>query len=454
MADLIGIDETWGGVRNKLNGLTNRTPLVGLFGTSQAENNHSAGSFTSGVPGALQSPAPREDKSSLGFAIYLEMLSGGRIEIPRSLNWGVSSWNTTQLLAYLDQAVAAHVSAGAAAVILIALANDPPTDILFETTVANSIQIEEAFTSSGIKVIWLAEYPRGNSSFSAQRLTGSRLQDHMAARRWINARHNGRDVFSVDPWPALSVPGSTTGDLIAAMSHDGLHLSGPGSLRVAKALLPVVNQLFPPRNVLSVNNTDLYSANNPYGVVGLNPMMDGTGGFVDGGNTGSMATSWGQGGTPSGVSAVLSKVTAADGYPAQRFVLSGTATGDNTWELLRQDVSVGSFGLAVDKVVKLKGEISVAAGATGVRAIWLSLGSGATLSSPSISARAPAPNGTILLSMLPTEEAVSGPVVLPEITVPSGAAGVRISLFASLVSGAAVSAQIDVKRLGVEMLNP
>jgi len=438
------------GIRSDVNALNTfvRTirGQIGLFGDSRGYNNHVAGTvFTAGVPSALQSPNDREDKSSKGFAAYLEMLSGGRIEFQRSNNWATSGETTAQMAVRLPAAVDAMVSGGCSSVIIIASTNDRG-GLTYAQTIANLTAIEEAFLASNIRVIWLTEYPRGQSTVTSARLTGATLSDHLNVRNFLNGRHNGGTVFAVDPWPLLADPISTNGDLRLGLSSDGLHLDGPGSLSVARALLPVINQIYTPKNVLPVSNTDLsagLSTNNPYGALNPNPMMDGTGGSVDASNSGSVATNWTNPASPTGATVALAKGTDTDGYPYQQFTLSGAGTtGNQFWELLRRDVAIGTNGLAIGSILEAFGELqNIQAASTGIKAVWLQIGANTN------SARAPAPASTSTESLYPLES-FSGAVVLPKIVVPSGTTSIRVSLFCLTQGSTAISAVLRLKRCG------
>ena len=422
-------------------GRSPKSRLVGIFGTSQAQNNHYAGQTFTGVPCALTASTGLEDKSSAGFAAYCEMLTGGRVEFPRSLNYGVNGYNTRTLLPFVAQAAAAMKAAGCGCVVLIAFANETLGGVPYSESIVNGATIEKTFTDAGIVVIWLAEYPRGNAASTTYRLTGTALQEHMRIRRWLADRANNQNVFTVDPWPILADPLSATGDMKTGLSVDYLHLQGPGSVRAAQVLTPVLNMLFPPAQILPVNAADVYSTANPVGIISRNPMLDGTAGVLSAGNTGSVADNWGQGATPSGLSAAMSKITDADGYPGQRIVISGTAAATTSWELMRTDTVLGVSDLAIGSIVKAAGELQLAAGATGILACYLHLSAG------SQNSRSPAPFGTATLGLIP-DLAVGGPVVLPTLTVPAGATLVRCSLYVTPLAGATVNATITLKRFG------
>jgi hypothetical protein len=425
-----------------------RTPAIGLFGNSQAFNNHNNGAtFTAGVPAALQTPAEREDKSSKGFAIYTEMLTGGRVSFSRAANWGTGGETTAAMVTRLPTAVSAMLALGVSSVAIIAATNDPG-GLTFAQTTENLAIIEAAFLAAKIRVIWISEYPRGYSGNTTWRLTGTNLADHLNVRYWINSRHNGKTVFAVDCWDVLCNPISTTGDILPNMATDGLHLDGPGSFKVAQKLAVVINALYAPRNNLPVSNSDLWSVNNPYGAITPNPMMDGTGGSVDAANSGSVATSWTNPAPPAGITAAFSKITDTDGYPAQQFVLSGTGTtGSQFVELLRRDVAIGTNGLAIGSIIAAVGELQVAAASTGILALWLQLAANTN------SSRAPSPAANFAESLIPLE-AWGGPISLPQIVVPSGTTTIRLSLQALTKSATAISLTGKLKRCAAMYPHP
>ncbi len=426
-----------------------KSEKVGILGDSRAAANHwpfdTSGTPT--VPTALMPAGTREDKPTSGFACFLEQMCGGRVTLPRSLNYGVSA-ETSVAIANRAAAAFAAMKAGGASTAIVpgATTNDRSGGLTYATSEAAVLKIAAAARAARIRLIWIAEYPRGNAGTPGNRLAGTVLADHQRIRRLILSLHDGVELFAVDAWPALADPASATGDILAAAAYDALHLQGEGNQRVAAALSPTVNQIFAPRFLAPASNADVWSANNPNGFSVANPMLRGAAGtkLAVGGVTGSLADGWGQGTSlPTGLAVQCNK---GPGDAYQEFVLSGTPTaGFPNFDLLRKDITPGTQGLVIGGRVGGLAEIEVLAGATGLWEVdpYVLVNGGAGRTSRSFAEQSAATS-----TKWPAAALARGPAILPEIDILSGTSIIRFGLRFYAIQNVAVSATVRVYSAG------
>lgn len=336
------------------------------------------------TPGSFPSVAQYSD----GLGFWIGFLSKGAVRCPAALNTAISGNTSTQILARVAGAngtAASAKAAGASAVVLFGCStNDRTSGIALGavgtagTTLDNLSQIQQAYLSIGLAVIWVGETPRGSTNFSAQALTaGTILQDHVGADNWIQSQSGVRGVYVARPWKWVSDFSSTGVNLAGYISdnfaYDGLHPNGNGNYRIVKysGLLDIVKMLFPPLAITSNQNCDIGNGNNTYGSINLNPMMIGSGGTLTG-VTGTVPQSWvGRlvAGTSSTAAGVSSVTTGSDGLPVAQFVLSGTAGSTPDTFFYYQDVT-SAQGLAAGQKVRMQVRVQVAAGQTGINSIY------------------------------------------------------------------------------------
>lgn len=330
--------------------------------------------FIGSVPTAYSSSSTRS-KSNRGFQFWAEALTGGRVSFPAELNFGVGGDTSAQILTRTPAAVAAAVAAGASAVVLLGCTtNDRTSGITYAQSIANCATIEAAFSAVGIAVIWIAEIPRGDSTFTAIALTGTPLDDHRAVEEWQGAR-SGAGVYVVRPWGEFSdqssVANSALGYAKLNYTYDGLHPTPLGMNVIVTAALPLLTTLFPPREVLVQSGADVWSATNPNGSVNLNPLCLGSGGTAGTGITGVVANGWtaqhslGTGSTLASVGSIIAP-TDADPRNWQRFVTTGTA--GSTFDALRFrfPVDAATRGVTPGNFYKASMAFRVTAGQAGV----------------------------------------------------------------------------------------
>ena len=417
---------------------------VGLFSDSRG----ALGCFPFGdsaTPPATAAITTQDYKSNKGFQYFAEMQSGGRIVFPRAGNYGIVNNTTTQMAARVAAHAAAIAAAGCTWVVIIGGTNDPAAGIALSVTLANYAAIETAFGALGIAVLWFAEYPRGNATYTTNRLTGSQLQDHYGRHRAVLARANNVNVFAIDTTLYLSDNASTTpGDIRLGWSYDGLHVNGQGAYFVGQQVATFFAQRCPARDFLPGNNADVYSASSLFGALNSNPCMVGTGGTLSTGVTGTLANDYAQGTLPAGLTLAAAKGADTNGRVYQSFAAGGTPTGSfPNIDLLHKDLTVGTTaGLGVGGVYRAMAELEWDAGPTG---LWcIDVFASANVLRVSAGAEQSDSTNTVMPA-----QAVSGVAITPDFTVVAGVTTVRVGVRLYAVQNVAVSANVRIKRLAL-----
>jgi len=360
-------------------------------------------------------------------------------------NYGVGGDTTTMMLARIGQVIASAASV----VIVLGSTNDRgAANMTAQATITNLTAIRDKLRAAGKIVVFVAETPRGDTTFTTNRLSGQQLAYHVKVRQWILSQVAQPGVFVADPWSYMGDPASTTGDARVGYTHDGLHMNTTGAFYLGTAIAKVLNFLFPEPNILPVSNVDQYSVDNPQGCVNLNPMMTGTAGTAATGGSGQLADSWS--GTnaagASGATRTYTKVT-KNGQEWQQCVLGGTASGTAAaLDIARQ---IGLQAKVIPgQYLEAIADIEFDAGLVNVMSIQL----GITITDPV--------NGTVSiwdgdrytgLSVIPGV-AGAGILRVPRMLVPAGATDVRLRLTAYAVDASAVSGTIRCRALALRHL--
>ncbi len=265
---------------------------------------------------------------NFGLTYWLNILGGGAYELPGDLNFGVSGDNTSQILARFNATVLPTMLAQRVRwLLLMGGTNNPGDGISLSDAKAHFTEIAGKCEAAGIRLVIVAETPRGDTTFTAQRFTDANLKYHDTLRDWLlrYLPYAYPNVLVHDPYPAMADPATTTGDAIVGMLYDGLHPSPLGARAIATGLHNgVLSKMFPAVNRLITTQANAWHATDrPFGALNTNPLLVGTGGTL-GGASGQLADGW-TAAVPTGVTAVLSKGT-EDGYPTQIITLSGTPT--------------------------------------------------------------------------------------------------------------------------------
>lgn len=315
-----------------------------------------------------------------GIGWWAQTLSRGRVRFPIALDYAVGGSNSEQMLA---TQIPAAVASTAANVLMLTSTNDRAAMgwDANRTIAALSTSIQ-ALINAG-KVLWIvAELPRGDSGFTAARLSTQQLAYHMQVRRWIlECRERfGRNVYVIDAYPRIANLTSTTGDisiLPVRQTYDGLHPNGAGACTIAQTWLadPFFDALYGGPDQLTWVASDAFSADNPRGNLLGNGLMTGTGGTVGGGMTGQVADGWtAQAANLGSVTAAWAKVTTATG-DWQQLTLGGSSGGSQPSISLIRNITYAN--VSAGDVLDASAEFEIDAGSAGIGSaafgLWRSL---------------------------------------------------------------------------------
>ena len=294
-----------------------------------------------------------------------------RVRTRPDLNFGISGNTSTQLLARIGEVAACDADF----VCVLIGTNDlggTINEALFTTYQSNMRAIYQALSSAGKFVVFVPILPRSLADTAMLKMMWRfiRYVRSLQYAGWRNFIVADPSLEYVDPTSATAAP--RTG-----FAYDGLHPDVPGAHAVggviATALGPYI-PASPGAEMASV--TDVYDATyNPTGNLLTNGILDSTGGNLGSNGAGAIAASWtygfgSNGGTITSLVATGSKITLANGLPAQRTVLSGAYTGASGGTLDNATVvtfsqSFGSFtNFSIGDVLQASIDLDVAADAS------------------------------------------------------------------------------------------
>lgn len=285
---------------------------------------------------------------------------------------GVTGYTSAQVLALLQTGLPTDT---AGTIVVLCGTNDRTNSLNAAQSIANLTTIQNLVLSYGKVLIWLNEMPRGTPNA----LANPQLQYHLQVNSWFNTQSTVPGVYVADTFGGMVDPLDAVASPLASMMTDGLH---PGAYGVymgtVRSLLPIINLLFPPRNLLATNNTDQYDAtNNLRGCLNPNPIMTGTTGTVNvpgaGTLTGNLATSYTADLTNgTGLTVTLSKVSTTSfngvNYPSkawQQIAVSGTPTSASPRVVIAFSASV-SASIAAGDTIEQTIEYELDSGQTGI----------------------------------------------------------------------------------------
>lgn len=384
-------------------------------------------------------------------SFWARFLTGQRIVSPQSLNFGVSGDTTTAILARMTPIL----TSGAGVFYIAAGTNDPftPNFIPTATTISNLQSIVQQLLAIGGLVYLQTILPR----------TLGTQSDRDAIYRinnWIREQASKQQdrLIIVDPFLDYGNPTATNMAPRTNYAYDGLHPTSFGAYAITQPIVAALNSIIPARGPVMALASDVWSANNPNGSLVTNGLMAGTAGTNGGGGgtiSGSIADSWTlshipNGGTVTGLTTTASKVTLADGRPAQRLIVGGTYSGAGsaavdagTSIMFRQD---GLANISAGDVVKMNADIAVAAGAdnvSGIQAQFLMTigGTNYTIS-----------DGACITSDYLPNVAFAGTLETPTLIVPSGTQTlVRAAIRIYLRTAAAQTPVLDMTIAGIKV---
>ncbi|WIW88967.1 hypothetical protein K3M67_03015 [Sphingobium sp. V4] len=283
-----------------------------------------------------------------GYLNWASFLGRQRWSFRNQDNFGGSGDNTNDVILRIDAALAATT---AGTVVLDCLTNDGPNGISLAQSKTNYQLLIAKILESGKVCICITPRPRDITA-SSLTMTATQYRDHLARRDFVLGLHNpGAGIYAVDMWRYLADPASANGAMRANFSYDGLHPGVLGGYWGGKALAELLGTgrghgLFPFRDVLPGQNSDVFNASYPRGCVNSNPMMQG-------GTTAATGYTVGGG---SGVTATGSKASPPSGRTdIQQIVLGGTGSAAGDVFDFYQTISAGN--LAVGDVVEAFAEV-------------------------------------------------------------------------------------------------
>lgn len=251
-------------------------------------------------------------------------------------NFGVGGENSTQTLARLQTALASAQDPPIGAIRWLCGTNDRSqgfTDLQTEANFAAAVALAQ---EARIPIFFHDDYPRGDATFTAQRLTQPQLGYHYETAKYVRSvLHNpAKGVFAVEGFKDLENFTLFNGDVLTGDTQDGLHQNILGAINCYQSLGGMLGAIWPPRDLLAD-----YATNNLF----TNPDLAGSGGAVGGVWSGSLPTGWTGSGSSGavGAAAAYSSFTDPDGNVWGKVALSGTPSGAGAEISFRQDLSSG-----------------------------------------------------------------------------------------------------------------
>ena len=218
--------------------------------------------------------------------VWAKQLSGGRFSIGPT--FGKSGDRTDQMMVRMPQALATR----AGILYIIAGVNDlaqnyPTATTSGATAAGNIISMAETGRLAGMKVIIEAEVG-ANGLTAAQASQMNELNTRLAD--YVEGTPN---VYLNDARSAVMNPtaGTTTVTFKPGFSLDGTHEVSRGSYYHALTLLPLINQIVPPRSVLTRTGTEL-PGNGRWQLLANPIFATATGGTLSGTATGTVPSGW------------------------------------------------------------------------------------------------------------------------------------------------------------------
>lgn len=266
-------------------------PTFAIFGTSITDQN----SRNISPPTASPSRAWFTD----GYATWLRVLTGQRVDLPVTNDFGVSGDTLAQMLARIATVIASNPD-----YVIVEGGSNDITVTTFADMVTTWKTIVQTLRGNGITPIILPMPPRGGAVLTTaqvqkqQRFYNYQREFCLNNRGYLFADYIG---YMVDQTSATSVP------LANMIKADNLHPASTGAYWMGKTLADIIIPLLPPRPSQIVTNADIYNAtDNPTGSLLYNTtnnrsLMAGTGGtetananltYTGGGTGGGLAAGW------------------------------------------------------------------------------------------------------------------------------------------------------------------
>ncbi|MDR7232855.1 hypothetical protein J2X45_003971 [Caulobacter sp. BE264] len=343
MADLIGTDETWGAVRDKLNNRAARNPsLVVRLGDSRTEFEYS-------------DPSTQFNRTTRDGVAWANAMMG--LPFREVANYGISG----SVIEAMQPYVAPAIATGAGYCFILDGLNNTDAAKPGAKTAAGMFDaldqlLVQPLIAAGMRVGIMLE-PGANSANGKIAI----INEYIA--RIVSAASSARWGGCVDVFDIREAVLDPTGGAIAyksGFSFDGAHMNGKGGYSLGKWLAPKLSGIFPQRpQGLTVDwDAQGYGANQAF----RNPMfVTTTGGTAGSGITGSVPANWAMDAVNG--SATVSTGAASDGI-GNELIVNATWSADGGYVRLYQGIT--SQYLFAGDILSPEFDISVDASPTNL----------------------------------------------------------------------------------------
>jgi lysophospholipase L1-like esterase len=269
-----------------------------------------------------------------GYLNWAAFFSRQRLNFQPIMNWGFPGDDTINLLARIDAFLAGSTATN---VILEIGTNDAkgfeanPTVYSLANIIVRLQSIIDKLRAAGKRVFIITPFPRDGSTQGT--LSAGAQLILQGIRSYILNLTVTSTLRIVDAWRYMADPASAVGGALSGYTYDGLHPTQTGARAIGLALSEQIGQLyaggyFHYKDYTKRSANDLYDAtNNPRGSLIPNPLLQGSGGSVGGGGSGTLAAGWAGQQANTETIVYTNDVLCADGVRSQRAVLGGTASG-------------------------------------------------------------------------------------------------------------------------------
>lgn len=323
-----------------------------------------------------QNTSTSQSYNSYGYGTWLRILSGQRIHLPVTHNFGVAGERLDQIRLRVDDVLAVHPQY----CVVLAGTNDIGTRTVPQM-VEDAKAIYERLITGGVRPIVMPILPRSS-------LATDQLQKLMRFNTWLREyTRTNKWIVLVDPTPLWIDYADTNGDPLTDYTTDGLHPSHLGAFYLGKALSDAISDFVPEQKSYVQSMLDIYDADNyPEGNLLTNGtlnygVMQGTSGTkTSSGNftaSGDVATGWtcSKSNSTSTMAATCSKEDPRTDGPKtgarQKCVIAVTAAGGAN-ELVLFTPTISSADIAEGDQIFAQAKVEVS-GMTNVLSVELRL---------------------------------------------------------------------------------
>lgn len=386
------------------------TSYTGLPGTDKTISTNTTGTIANGH--RAYGPAPRALSQLRWLKRTYQMLAVG----------GATSSGVVEMLAWLE------AEAGGPGVdIFILGTNDISGSVASATIIANLQAIYDARIALDRRLVIVGETARwGVNGSTPMNATQIGIFDDVRTFQQGYAAAHPSDVEFIDTYPLTYDSGQTDRRPATGMLRDHVHPSNQGAQVVGAAIASALRARGCAGTDISAADTDNLFANG---------YINGSGGSVGTGCTGTMPTGWVSARQNSNVSCATSIVARDDGYGGSALKIEAAASGGAGYALIEAStLSLATLGLSVGDTVHLEFSVSVrgASGLNYVRPQIYQLGL-----SPSVIMEALDPGGS---NYHGDEDAL---FVTPPVAIQTGCTGLKIYFFVACADGGSAEVRLN-----------